>query len=460
MILLSTLILAEGLFVHGWVALPSAPGRTTTPVSSSKLWYTSKNNRDDDNDGSSRFLDSDDGPQRRARMQVVRSLQSAFYQSSEKDLETSFQGDTMTNLKVWAPNWTEVPGRTNVWKIHEPQYTHMLESIVRKPQPWYVGHVAPTTMTTKNSSKALLTEEDTPLLGTLMRIVDYRRMNDGKLLVLVQGLERLVVQDIVQSLPFPIANVQLVPDIDEIDDDDSWMETCKEDQVRPARAMALAESRTWRSYEFEATKLPLPEQTDLAAEQVVGSALAQVLPYAPFGESLPQGSTTDAETVTSSDEVESTHDSEQTTLEHRLLHRGILRQPAYLDHSLLKVPCDELERQVWVALDAYLKKSRTPVSPVLLGFLPVGVKWPPGFLLEKIGNAIEKQTTLDSKYVRLSPSYPATRRQKRLSFSVPYLLEDTETVNEFRREILATPSTKERLVYVLQLLQDEGKAFQ
>jgi hypothetical protein len=91
-----------------------------------------------------------------------------------------------------------------------------------------------------------------------------------------------------------------------------------------------------------------------------------------------------------------------------------------------------------------------------LGFLPWAQTWPENFILEKIGDQIAQQTELDHKYVRVSPHYPAARRQRRLSYAVASLLEDLDTVNEFRQELLEIPSTKMRLAVIVQLLENEA----
>jgi hypothetical protein len=119
------------------------------------------------------------------------------------------------------------------------------------------------------------------------------------------------------------------------------------------------------------------------------------------------------------------------------------------------LPADELEVMVWIALNDFLQQTKKPVSPVLLGFLPHNVTWPSTFVLDQVASGLER-SPLQSKYVRLSPLYPSLRRQKRLSYTVPALLEHNhvDSVHQLRRQLLAIPSTRVRLAYVLQLLQD------
>jgi hypothetical protein len=46
------------------------------------------------------------------------------------------------------------------------------------------------------------------------------------------------------------------------------------------------------------------------------------------------------------------------------------------------------------------------------------------FVLHRIANAIQKQTQLHHKYVAVDESYPALRRQKRLSYAAAHVLEN------------------------------------
>ena len=516
--------------VAAWLA-PHPPGaslicgssspRTTTSSSTVRLQYSTRDNQDEERRRQQR------------RMELVRSLQTQFYASAssgnltarEEDVSSLATGGqevdpvddgVLRNVPLWQVDFVEVPGRTNVWNVHEAQYTHMLESIVRRDAPWYVGHLyrpkepsasttttAPTRRRRDKGSSGLTPWRDTSaandnsdVLGTLLRIVDYRRMDDGRLLVLVQALERFVVSRIVQELPFVVADLQILPDVEEVDDDNSgdgslgdWTEVRRETpDVTAARTLAVRESfEKWHRYEFEQTLLPLPLQhEDLRADQVVGGALAKVLPYAPFSSVvnvdhlLRQTLEVNVGEVEVPNKVTSTMEDSKAmppdrTLEWQLWERGILRHPspASLDPALLALSSPELERRVWLALNEYLRHTKQPVSPILLGFLPHNLTWPTSasndnddddaaaspspFLLEQVAQSLES-STLKSKFVRLSPLYPALRRRKRLSYTLPALLEhrggDRAAVHDLRRQLLAIPSTRVRLAYVLQLFLD------
>ena len=384
----------------------------------------------------------------------------------------------------------------------------------------------------KDPSKAAATSTAAAVLGTLLRIADYRRMSDGRLLLLVQALERFVVTHVHQTLPYSIADVQLLPDIEELtqasslqsyidtvpenciaqvdDDDEYWLSSpsaataaatgsrgrrgaqhivASELITQPVRSMSLLESfQRWHRYEFENTMLPLPLETDLSMEQVgssLGSSLAQVLPYAPYSavidvdrlltEVLPgvqdimqhceYNSDSDISSSTSSSSFNNNNKQSASTtpsLESRLLQAGILQKPSNLRTELQHLSCDELEIRLWNALNDFLKSSRKAVSPVLFGLLPPDYQdWPKQFVLERIATAIGEQTVLDHRYVRVSPHYPAVRRQKRLSFAAAALLEQqVESCQKLRAHLLAMPSTRDRLALVLQMFLEQVESFQ
>jgi hypothetical protein len=150
--------------------------------------------------------------------------------------------------------------------------------------------------------------------------------------------------------------------------------------------------------------------------------------------------------------------------------------------NLLKdLSTNQLEYELWVAIQQYLIVSRKPVSPTLLTLLPPSnllldnenksesssttTSWPEDFVLHKIASSLRSDNTTRSRtvggvttisehtYVTLSEQYPASRRQRRLSFSAAYLLEtgdEPEKAQQSRAELLAIPSTHQRLKVVLE----------
>lgn len=474
--------------------------------------------------------DSNEAPdeegRKRQRMELVRSLQGSFYHTATRERPAAaYHRPTgrVHNLPLWRVGWNEALGRTNVLNVHEAMYTNMFEHVLHQEPPWYVGHLylpqgsrnikspahalrdwesleptlaSPSTKTTApHASNRHMDNDDwneqSSVLGALLRIVDYRRMGDGRLLLLVQALERFVVTDVIQTLPYSVANVQIVPDLEEVDADVDWIgkESESSRTVPWARGEAVRESfDRWHRYEYDAeTVLPLPVAAELSTGAVLGTALRQVLPHARYArdtnvaalalERLPDGPSIEHTEPTPESLVhDSAHGlaptpSSHCTLEQRLLQKGILREP-FLNEELQALTLDDLERRLWIVLDSYFKTSRAPLSSHLLGLLPPEItSWPKGFVLQHVCHAMQANTDHDggdatdtNKFVHaVSVDYPKDRRQKRLSYTAASLLEDPHdgaATTALRRLLLACPTTKSRLCYVLQILEGTCGAFQ
>ena len=212
------------------------------------------------------------------RMDIVRSLQRSFYMPEERSSATASSTadieaasyvtssrprarlDESTgkiiNLPLWRVGWIETPGRRNCLNVHEAQYTHMFESILSTQEqsensndPLYFGHLYLPGGTTSSksgeeryrlktwreeldddfrfdnySTSSTLNNPDiskeivdrSAVVGCLMEIVDHRRMEDGRLMLLVQALERFVVDEIIETLPYSVANVQILLDKEDV----------------------------------------------------------------------------------------------------------------------------------------------------------------------------------------------------------------------------------------------------
>jgi Lon protease-like protein len=442
-------------------------------------------------------------------MAIVRSLQKSFYASERKAApKVSKQTGIVQDLPLWRVPWVEVPGRSNVLNVHEPIYTNMFETILYGPKPWCFGHLylqggsnnlnnksndpsyrlstwrgdhdASASSGTTTTSTAAATREQhqhSATVGCLMKISDYRRMADGRLLLLVHAMERFVVTDIGQQVPYSIANVQLLPDSEEIDPDIEWMFHYKEQEIKLARAMAIEESIRFHDYEYDPDhKLPCPDTADfLDLSDVLGSSIAKVLPYCPYSKVLAPplpmmrdsvmfmdmedtAITTTTDTDTQKDDtISTTTDDSSPTLESQLLQCQILNEPPAHPESLTPrqdLTTDQLEYELWLAINDFLITSRTPVSPVLLGLVPPRVKWPAQFVLKTISkgfvNGFPELKGVEHDFVELPSSYPSYRRQRRLSYSAAYLLERTFVGTNLRQTLLETPSTQGRLRLVLE----------
>jgi Lon protease-like protein len=403
-------------------------------------------------------------------MAVVRSLQMSFYASERKASAPKFNKQTgmVQDLPLWRVPWVEVPGRSNVLNVQEPIYNNMFEKILYGPKPWCFGHLY-----LRGGSKNLksnepdyrlstwddsVTQENSATVGCLMKISDYRRMADGRLLLLVHAMERFVVMDIGQQVPYSIANVQLLPDIEEIDPDVEWMFNYNEREIKIARAMAIEESIRFHDYEYDPEhKLPCPDTADLDLTDVLGSSIAKVLPYCPYSKVLAPPAPIIRDSAIFLDETEDISTDSSPTLESQLLQCQILNEPPAHPESLTPrkdLTTDELEYELWLAINDFLITSRTPVSPVLLGLVPHRVKWPAKFVLKTISkgfvNGFAELEGVEHGFVELPTSYPSYRRQRRLSYSAAYLLERTGFGTGLRQTLLETPSTQGRLRLVLE----------
>jgi len=399
---------------------------------------------------------------------------------------------------------SELPGRSNMLNVHEPIYTNMFESILYKEKPWYIGHL----YLPKGSENLKRHDDNTnhdgdnekvdsafklksweeeiaqgdnktyprsAVVGTLLRIADYRRMEDGRLFLLVEALERFVVSNVKQEVPYSVADVQLLPDTEEVDPDD-WLTESTEGEIRDARAMAIAESfQRYHPYEYdEDFHLPIPDRNDLQTEDIHGSMLTLMVPYAFLSKTADLSKLKDIPldlegdiTAESDNPVECMApemdtdtkeiqlNDEQPCLEQQLLDGKVLKDYKHPDESVNKMTLEQLEYKVWVEIDKFLKKTKTPVSPVLLGLLPSeGVEWPSNFHLRKIADGIEKRTDLKHNFVQVSPLLPLHRRLRRLSFSCTTLLENKPGMEGLRQQLLETAHTKARLAMILEKLEE------
>jgi Lon protease-like protein len=445
--------------------------------------------------------DEEEDPQAR-RMATVRYLQHTFYNSNhdhptnddDDSNRSTFTEPNRTNggllqqLPLFRVNWVELPGRTNVLNIFEPIYTNMFEQLLRTDQ-CYFGHVyldggsknmknVPQCdwQSTSHSSPAAATA-GTVVLGTLMRITDYRRLPNGRLWLLVQAMERFVVTNVVQNLPYGIADVQLLPDVEEdeeVDDDhgDDTATAATTTNTTTRRSLSrtdvILRNWAWKNYEFEDTKF--------AAQDLVGSVLAQVLPYVamdthqlpPTISSSNSNSTVDtirmwppnmATTTTQSTVQFGASDQDSDGLEQQLLEKGILKQRTKDDEPLAAVAsADELELQLWWALNDYLIWSKTPVSPILLGLLPPGVDWADDFILKGLADQLQTTVEYRHKYRPVSSLYPKRMRQRRLSYHAAYVCQLDQHVD--RTELLALTSTTMCMRAVLWKLETYNRSFQ
>lgn len=530
-------------FANAWPTTSKALTATRCPLTNrrnSSRQYASHTNEENDED-------------LKRRMALVRSLQMSYYKPAAgtvDDTKAPSSHSTLDettgkvhDLPLFRAPWWEVPGRSNVLNIHEPIYTNMFEKLLYGPKPWVFGHLylEDGSRNLKNcalrswddGTKEKAAEPKSAVVGCLMKIADYRRFQDGRLLLLVHAMERFVVTDVVQSLPYSICDAQIVPDAEEIDTDPSLVLSkaiTSEADLKAPRALAIQESVQYHDYEYDRDHiLPVPDKPDLQVSDITGSDIAKVLPYCPFSKTvepptilhddLLRPSTTTESLLSdkeSQDDDNNNEDPSLPSLEYRLLRQGVfqtpLMDPDFPHRNDLTV--DELEYELWLSINSFLIQTKTPVSPILLGLLPVHHDvWPDEpspqtkevpksqpsssssavggitttrrlldqsrnnatqvatqpspitttsrslpppqqsqpFALKQIVKELAQLNSLEHDFVQVSPDYPAHRRQRRLSYAAAHLLErNSQVANDLRAQLLAAPTTQQRLRLVLQ----------
>ena len=401
----------------------------------------------------------------------------------------------ISNLPLFRAAWYELPGRSNVLIIRDPIYTNMFERMFythnnnnvaigsestnttrnnSKMTPWVFGHLytpkekkkdkkmkkALSKTSSNHRTRKLLAWNETnrnagtmvsalsspAVLGTLMYVRDYRRLKDGRILALVQAAEKFVVDEVQQSLPYAIADVKILPDVEELglkettgvenssadmaedssegglpssvyscdenDEDERFLVNCLRAEegtsAGPARARAIFESiHSYHHYECDPQQRldGIPNKSDLGIIDVTHDAISKALPYCRFSnitETLPKSYEVRTEEIVFPPQPSS------PSLEFQLLRRGITKippsdrrfsyntEPTYSSSSVDEGgnsveasrawTTDELEYELWLVLDYFSAATKKPVSPVLLALMPseeqMPKAWPSGFRLK------------------------------------------------------------------------------
>ena len=417
------------------------------------------------------------------RMDLVRSIQKSYYNSPSTSVSISSMGDEedidadvfydgtppqlspetgiLKNLPLWRVGWTEVPGRSNVLTVDEGHYTHMFETILRGADgddkvPRYFGHLylPGGTKSSRSGEKRFalkswkeevadkeryISFERSVVVGCLMRINDYRRLDDGRLILHVQALERFVVDKVVREFPYSVANVQLLPDVEQLGECVS-----NENTGKPARAAAVRRAlHHYHRYEFASTQLPLPKEPEyLKATQVSDEEMAELMPHAEYNldEAFSDDDADDdVDELTKRLQDKSSRSSEPLQLEHELEREGILQDIAVSDKS----DAAGMEQLVWLALATLSQNSDIELPDELLCLMPPE--------LDYLDIAPERL---------LDEDYPELRRQSRLSFAASTILEQPGMATAVRQAMLQIPSTTARLAAVLQQLQQMNRQYE
>ena len=310
------------------------------------------------------------------------------------------------------------------------------------------------------------------VVGCLMQILDHRKMDDGRLVVLVQALERFVVEEIVNTRPYAVANVQILLDEEEL----PWLEggddgiRDDESKCKFLRGAAVAASFRYHEYEFDKQMLPVPgggaaggdddsNENYLTKDDVPWLQISGLLPFARYftddgcldaANDVTARSVDLATTASGNDDdcdvdVDGGGGLPELPVERELWNGGVLWEPPHVPsvaecrRRLDDLNCDALE-----ALEDFCRGT---------GFvLPGEVRclMPPEMDYLDITGAT---TTGDDGCCPelLSAKYPKRRRQRRLSYLAPALIENVALPMKGMRQVgLNAPSTAARLLGALE----------
>ncbi|KAL7551619.1 hypothetical protein ACHAWF_016579 [Thalassiosira exigua] len=445
------------------------------------------------------------------RMTLVRKLQESYYREAAPDVDgAGGAGGSRTasaeasgarldaaagkvrNLPLWRVGWVEVPGRRNCLNVHEAQYTHMFETILSRGTddgPRYFGHLYlpggtkasasgqeryrlktwreeladearfedHSTSTTRSAPEVRTPRVDrSAVVGCLMEVVDHRRMEDGRLTILVQALERFAVDEVVNERPYAVADVQILLDEEELPwerggRDERSSEDADEDFCAPLRGGAVAASFEHHRYEFDRPRLPTSGEGYLADDDVPWLEIAKLLPFARYSsDETGLGAADDALARLDSSAPSrrsadrdggTTSSGGEPPLERTLRSGGVLWDPQPLATSggaatrrAKELTCDELEALLWLALDDFSRATGFDLPEEITCLLPPEIDY------------------LDVRAAeRVSDDYPKLRRQKRLSYLAPALIENLEDpMKGMRQSWLNAPSIRARLAGALE----------
>ena len=455
----------------------------------------------------------------RERMKTIRALQDAFYSSGAKEDDDEASSScriepdgSIASLPLWRVSWTELPGRSNVLIVHEARYTHMFEQVIRSGQMLFghlrlpggsnsIGKEGYELLSWKDEADIMMAsqaDEDgsegsdaeycytddaqehsscrSACVGTLMKIVDYRRMGDGKLLLLVHALDRFVVSKPIQELPFSLADVQLLPDCEEMEyvlaqqregeaSDEMWYSSLDSSDLTKARRTATSNALRWQQYEFDNTiKLPVRSDgsDDLTPADVVGSALKTVVPHVPFASSaIPSELLSAPDGENDSESSSAQISSDAVPMEKLLVDSGILLGPSEPDSSRRRssFTIEQLERELWIFVNEWVQVNNAMSSfpPELLALLPPRetYDWPEDFILEDFATTMAATSELKGSrpFVRVAEDYPAHRRRRRLSYVISALTDHTPFGKGMPPILLEIHSTRDRLEAVLDVFE-------
>lgn len=434
---------------------------------------------DNNNEESTEQINPNDletAEERAARMELVKQIQKSFYADS-----TGAQKETTTgsfdDVGLWRVQWTELPGYQNVLNVHVAHYTHMFQSIVNGPKPWYFGSLyLPGGSENLENDEYRLCREDSKQTrwGTLMKVSDYQQLDeDGRLLLIVQAVGKYRVTSASQHTPYSIAKVQVVPDrelicqyyqmaLEKIEGglgatfggtfDNNDGEAKEKIAWEAARVICANEGAYWEDFEYRDV-----EVSDTINGGVEASPLANYnaerMPTGPF------------DPVKVLDDFVAGFSAKVDSGD--LCIDTLQAPPESIDISdpeKVTAKVFDLEKEVWKDLDFLIQllmvlspDTNVPVPTQLLGLLPTNEEFPEGFKLNEFVDRLKKEKALvgtasKSPFVPVceaAPDYPPLRRAQRLSFAVWVLLDNMLAgygpAGSIRQDVLELASIEERL---------------
>jgi len=443
----------------------------------------------------------------------VRAVQNIFYSSDDSSFASTaeesrldFDTGVFYNLPLWREKmgYTELPGRSLLGFVKDPSYTHMFETLLRGDNgsnKFYFGQLrmdnndvginvnaagtlpagfAPprpqeTDMKTPlHGWKDRTTNNAAVVVGTLMRINDHIRLDDGRLMLHLHAVERFVVLEPKRLLPYPLANVMISPDEEELIETHNDIGTC----VRKSLIH-------YNNFEFDETiRFPIErdEGDDYAimslAEIFIASGedgLGSLLPFAHYKHScLDEDSDHNINSKTKYKAAQNSGGAVPDMSE--LVQCNVIREVKSYSNAVLKRTINSInapqtniiEKELWVLIDEYVKlREVTNVFPKhLLSLLPRGIEWPEYFALDKLASVYSgvADDVNSFAFVADKSDYPNQRRQKRLSYSCTALLggpvNDHPLLNRtMRRRLLEIPSTEGRLWAARELFEAYNSQF-
>lgn len=461
-------------------------------------------------------LEAGRNPNRNA---LLAGLKKSFFSDIEGGDEPAASGDAtrlglLLDLPLCRWNFHILPHHRTALNVFQPQYTLMFEKVLAGPKPWLYGHIwlEGGIDNLGEDEYRLVPGSKAALTGTVMEIVAVQREADSRLSLLVQGLARGIAVRPTQTLPFARADVQILPDDEQLlacalqsrrflstqalASGDSTADDAL--RRRLTMAAATAEERHWWQYEHSNISLSVHQtlsqvdatlpsdaaqkEADAVTAGLESAPMAPAVCYSEDGAEQSASAEGRAEAAERDDDL---YESCEPVLE--ALGRAVEASAAerVLEDAELEA-ADEarnlalLESQVWMELDDLLRKlnslrgagSQQPVPSQLLGLLPPAPAsgWPRQFddtglgdmarqLRERYEGAIAEEGSMGAaRWMHYVPCdhtiYPARRRAQRLSYAIWAVIGGQGVEMQ---PLLDTASTADRLRLALLRMRDVMK---